>query len=318
MAKHSGVGTSTDSPVPVRDQGHRTAHVPKHASDRPRISQALRVAASVVVAVAIAASFVIIGGVNTIPGRAAAQAPSPEISSMQPPAMADPAGVSAAGSHPSEQVGADMTTPSSAGDLSPTLTDLSASVLPPAFPESGPGVTEPGILLFVIPTSDGSFDVIERVRLASPVTELILRPAQVAGAGRQFDGVSPVATQVQVSAGDQPVVVPGARVDGTVDLAVPQVDHFEIRYLLTDVTIRSVPSTAGRALAAIGPLTAGVDDELPVMFVASGGTILGLNCPLLPLSQQSCGSHRQTGTGVSSQLPWHLALMSVQFNLPPA
>ena len=129
----------------------------------------------------------------------------------------------------------------------------------------------------------------------SPVSVLTLRPAPVDRAGRQFASASAAATQVQVSAGDQPVVVPGAKVGARIDLPVAEVDQFELRYRLTDVTVRSTPSTAGRALAAIGPLTGGVDDDLPVLFIVSGGTVLGLNCPLLPLSQQSCGSRVADG-----------------------
>lgn len=318
MAKHGGVGTLTGAQVPVQAVDQPTGHAPKHAAGRPRVSQARRVAASVVLAVVIAAAFVVIGGVNSTPERAAAQAPSPEIGSVDPPAQRGPGGNSSTGTDLSASSAADTLSSSPAVSLSPTSANLLAAALPLALPETGPGVTQPGILLFATPTSDGSFDVVERVRLASPVSELTLRPPPVAGAGRQFAAASAVATQVQVTAGDQPVVVPGARVDGTVLLAVPQLDRFDMRYLLTDVTIRSTPSTAGRALAAIGPLTDGGSGELPVSFIVSGGTILGLNCPLLPLSQQSCGSRSHTGPGVTGQLPWQLALISVQFNLPPA
>ena len=86
----------------------------------------------------------------------------------------------------------------------------------------------------------------------------------------------------------------GRRSARQVDLPVAAVDRFELRYRLSDVTVRSTPSTAGRALAAIGPLTGGVDNDLPVLFIVSGGTVLGLNCPLLPFSQQSCGSQVQS------------------------
>ena len=65
-------------------------------------------------------------------------------------------------------------------------------------------------------------------------------------------------------------------------------------------------------------MTGGLDDDLPVLFVVSGGTILGLNCPLLPLSQQSCGSRVAGASSVQRELPWRLAVTTVQFNLPPA
>ena len=168
------------------------------------------------------------------------------------------------------------------------------------------------------PAQDGSFDVSERIRLPIPVGVLTLRPAAVDRAGHQFAAATAAATDVQVSAGGQPVAVPGSKVDATVNLPVTAADQFELRYRLTDVTIRSTPSTAGRALAAIGPLTGGVDDDLPVLFIVSGGTVLSLSCPLLPLAQQACGSRAQTGPSIQRELPWQLALTSVQLNLPPA
>ena len=111
--------------------------------------------------------------------------------------------------------------------------------------------------------------------------------------------------------------MPGATVGTRVDLPVAKADRFELRYRLDDVTVRSTPSTDGRALAAIGPLTGGVDDDLPVLIIVSGGTVLGLGCPLLPLSQQSCGSRVQTEQALQRELPWSLALTAVQFNVPP-
>jgi hypothetical protein len=210
--------------------------------------------------------------------------------------------------------------PSATTDPSATVGSSTATLAgsPPApLPPTAPGLTRPGILLSASPASDGSFDVVERVRLANPVSALTLRPAPLDQAGRQFASASGTAAQVQVSAGERPVVVPGAKVEATMELPVGQADQFELRYRLTDVTVRSNPSPAGRALAAIGPLTGGVDDDLPVLFILSGGTVLGLSCPLLPLSQQSCGSRGQSGPSVERELPWRLALTTVQFDVPP-
>jgi hypothetical protein len=114
------------------------------------------------------------------------------------------------------------------------------------------------------------------------------------------------------------VVVPGATVDAAVELPVATVDQYELRYRLGGATVRSTPSAAGRALAAIGPLTAGVDDDLPVLIVIAGDSVLGLNCPLLPFSEQACGNRLPTGPGFEHELPWRLALASVQFNVPAA
>jgi hypothetical protein len=257
-----------------------------------------------VVALLAGTAFVVVSRLNTpTADRAALPAASTSSSSPESGAIEAPStGLST--------VSAESAPPVTVGSALATLTG--------SLPQTGPGITEPGIILIASPAPDGSFDVLERIRLPSRVSVLTLRPAPVDEAGRQFGSASAAATQVQVSAGDQPVVVPGARVDASVDLPVPEVDQFELRYRLTDVTVRSTPSTAGRALAAIGPLTGGVEGDLPVLFIVSGGTVLGLNCPLLPLSQQSCGSRTQTAIGVEREVPWRLALTLVQFDLPPA
>jgi hypothetical protein len=290
MAKHAGVGGpvgAASEPAPGRDQHQRTpATGPKHAvSTRSGIR---RIVGLAVLAGLAATAFVIVSRMNSAtPERAAPEAPSTSVQSAPP---------------------------TNAGSVWATLTAAPPGLLP----QTGPGITLPGILLMASPASDGSFDVLERIRLVSPVSVLTLRPAPVDRAGRQFASASAAATQVQVIAGDQPVVVPGAKVGARIDLPVAKVDHFELRYRLTDVTVQSTPSTAGRALAAIGPLTGGVDDDLPVLFIVSGSTILGLNCPLLPLSQQSCGSRVAAAPSLERELPWRLAVTTVQFNLPLA
>ena len=101
-------------------------------------------------------------------------------------------------------------------------------------------------------------------------------------------------------------------------MTVGQVDRFDLRYRLTDVTVLSTPSTSGRALAALGPLTGGMDQNLPALIIAAGDSGLGLSCPLLPLSEQSCGSRLDNGPGFRRELHSGLALTTVQFNLPSA
>jgi len=303
MAKHAGVGGPTFPPTPIRDHSARTSsNRPKHAaSGGGGIPRVVGVAVLAVVAGLAAATFVIISGLNPLPDRAAAEAP---VASAGP---AETGSTTAATQSPTSA-------PATVGSVLARLTGRP----PAALPQAGPGLTQPGILLIASPASDGSFDVLERIRLTSPVTVLTLRPAPVARAGHQFGSASAAATEIQIGAGAETVAVPGAKIDGSTNLPVPASDQFELRYRLTDVTVRSTPSTAGRALAVIGPLTDGGDDDLPVLFVVTGDTILGLYCPLLPLTQQSCGSRVQDEPSVERELPWRLALTSVQFNLPPA
>ena len=288
MARHTGLAGPGDGPQ----------HLAPPKGTR-RVGRATALAVLVVVVGLTAVGFVVVRGMSGAnPDQADAAAPSTTTGTPSPAAA-----VAAAPSTTATPVLAMLT--------SPLAAPLGAQLA-----QSGPGLTEAGILLIAVPAPDGSFDIVERIMLANPVSVLTLRPAPLESAGGQFASASAAATQVQVSAGDRPVVVPGAVVGATIGLAVPEQDHFEIRYRLTDVTIRSTPSTAGRALAAIGPLTGGVDGELPVHFVLAGATVLGLNCPLLPLAQQSCGSRMATGAGVEGQLPSRLAVTTVQFDLP--
>jgi len=311
MAKHAGVGgpvSAVGGPAPSRDQHPRTpAAGPKHAGSKRAGTR--RIVVLAVLAVVAATAVVIISRLNSAtPDRAASASPSTSSSRLESTAT---------------KASGTSTVPTTS--VQPALSIAVGSVPaplagpPPALlPQTGPGLTQPGILLVATPATDGTFDVLERIRLLNPVSVVTLRPAPVDRAGQQFAADSGAATQVQVTAGDQPIVVPGAKVGATTNLAVAEVDQFEVRYRLTDVTVMSTPSTPGRALAAIGPLTGGVADDLPVLFIVTGDTILGLNCPLLPFSQQSCGSRVQTGPSIERELPWRLALTSVQFDLPPA
>jgi len=309
MAKHAradGPVKEVDDLTPIHQPRHGTPEPePRHtAAARVRSRRVVGVAVLAVVVGLVASGFLIRGLAPATPEPTAAQGQSTAAGAPQ-------ATTPAAGSPTRTPTTSTQTAVAPTGAVS-TFPGPSPATLP----QTGPGVTEPGILLVASPESDGSFDVLELVRLGSPVTALTLRPAPVDRAGQQFASVVATATAVQVSAGDQPVVVPAATVDSTTSLPVPDVDHFELRYRLTGVTVRSTPSTAGRALAAIGPLTGGVDDDLPVHVIASGDTVLGLNCPMLPLSQQSCGGHVPTGPSIEHEMPWHLAVTTVQFNLP--
>src|SRR5215207_1403083 len=119
---------------------------------------------------------------------------------------------------------------------------------------SGPGQSAVGIYLTASPAADGTFDVAESVVLASPVSALKLRIPPISRGGPVFESMHPQANDVLVSAGSQPVAVPNAQVTADVNLplTVPA-SRFEVRYRLTGVTVRSLGSTAGRALAALGP-----------------------------------------------------------------
>jgi hypothetical protein len=182
----------------------------------------------------------------------------------------------------------------------------------------GPGTTQPGILLMASPLPDGSFDVAEIVRLSTPTSSLRLGPPRLGPAGNRFSEAKPVASQVQVSADDQPVMVPGSRVTQRVDLALTApARSIELRYRLSGITVRSTPSQAGRALTAISPLVQGVPKTSQVAMLVNGSTVLNIECPIIrSLRDQACSTGRPPNLRVNQNLPWSGAVIVVQFDLP--
>ena len=113
-----------------------------------------------------------------------------------------------------------------------------------------------------------------------PLQSGLVHP-ELALAGSRFAKAKPVASQIQVSAGNQPVMVPGGHVNQRMNLALAvPAKKIELRYNLRGITIRSIPSRAGRALTAISPLVEGVPKTLPVALRISGNTVLNIECPV--------------------------------------
>ena len=115
----------------------------------------------------------------------------------------------------------DSTTPTPSDSPSPETAATSTHPTAPTNAKlpNGPGRTQPGILLVASPLPDGSFDVAELVLLSTPTSTVRLGPPRLAQAG-SFSRAKPIASHVQVSAGDQPVRVPDSRVTKRVDLAL--------------------------------------------------------------------------------------------------
>lgn len=213
------------------------------------------------------------------------------------------------------------TTPST----SPTPSSSPSSVKPrtPVRPRSadklpsGPGTSRPGILLIATPASDGTFDISEVALFADPVSGVTVRPPDIAALGGLFRKSNAVAKQVQISAGDQPVVVPDGRLSRETKLEFAEATkRVELRYQLTGVTKRTVPSRANRALAAIGPLIASAPGDLPVAIIVTGRSVRNLTCPHLRLSEQACAAGRQPRLRVDRSLPLRDARIQVQLDLP--
>jgi hypothetical protein len=223
-----------------------------------------------------------------------------------------PQPASAAGATPTS--GLTTPAPPSAGSVGPTP-GSGATARRDAAP--GPGGSAVGIYLTATPAADGSFDVAESVVLPSPVSVLQLRVPPVGDGGSVFTSVHARATDVHVSASSQPVTVPDAEIGADVDLPLTAAaTKFELRYRLTGVTIRSPGSMAGRALAALGPLTSGVPPDLPVATAVPGRTVLNLRCPHLPLGEQACSAGSDGNLRVNRTLPWRQSVVVVQLDLP--
>ncbi len=186
----------------------------------------------------------------------------------------------------------------------------------PRLPPAGPGLTRPGITLQVAPAPGGALDVAETVRLPSPTDVLVLRAPRVNRAAGDFAEVVATANQVQLTVDGQPVVIPteigGTPVTVQLESAT---DSYALRYLLVGTTVRSVPSTAGRALAAISSLSR-PSDAGPVMIYATGPTIRNLSCPLLAPAEVACGRGAAPELRLREALPGGAAVALLQLDLP--
>lgn len=262
---------------------------------------------------------------RTQPGQSSSQDAMPSrVSAAQSPARQSPSSATPSATAPSATAPS-ATAPSATAPsaTAPSATALSTPEEPTTASRpgvtlpDGPGTTEPGILLFASPNLEGNFDVAELVLLTKPVRTLKVRPPDVSAAGGAFAAAKPYVSMLQISVQDQPLVVPDGKVKKPVSLPLNEpADRFELRYQLGGATVRSVPSTAGRALAAIGPLTYKVPADIPVAVVVTGESVQNLQCPTLVLAEQSCATGALPRLRVNRPLARPEALVVVQFDLP--
>jgi len=183
----------------------------------------------------------------------------------------------------------------------------------------GPGIDEPGATLSVTATATGDLEVSERARTSAEITRVVLRPPRIVRAGPDFADVRPVLTEVQLTADGQPVVLPSGRVTDriVVDLPTP-VTAYELRYVLEGATVRSVPSTAGRALAALAPAstTSVTGTDTLVTVRTSGDAVRNLTCPLLSGDARACADGAPSAMSTRRPLPVSNALVVLQLDLP--
>jgi hypothetical protein len=201
--------------------------------------------------------------------------------------------------------------PSSASAPSPTR-GAPVRNLPP-----GPGGQEPGIRLVATVQPSGVFEVVETVRLAAPVSRVTLAPPDLDAASRTLRSAHPFATEVVLRAEEQQSVrPPRSRVQQATTVALSQpTDRFEIRYVLRGSVRHNKPSSAGRALGAVAPLTSRMPGDAPVAIAVSGAAVRNLGCVRLSVDQQACIAGRRPNARVNRNLPFRAALVQVQLDL---
>lgn len=191
-----------------------------------------------------------------------------------------------------------------------------------AIPEPGitePGITEPGIDLRFSARADGGFDVSERIILRAPRPRIRLTPPGHAAAGVAFANSRARVRSLQIQTADGQPLAPerlGTFSGATTIPLGAATSALVLRYQLDGTSVRSVPSTAGRALAFIRPLTADVDPTLPVRVSADGPGTLNLSCPQLPVDRRACAQGTAPELRGGTAMTAAESVVVVQLNLP--
>lgn len=243
--------------------------------------------------------YAVLPSASVLHGRATARAPTVTVAGLKaptppaiPPASAPPPAVRAPTSSP--------TTPGTTGRG-----------------VTGPGVTEPGIRISTTITADGTLQVSERVRVAAEIGRLELAPPDLTLAGDEFNGAYPSATQLRLAVGGQPMALTFSALTAprAIVLGLP-VHTYELRYVLVGASVRSAPSKAGRALAALGPVSQSLPPPSPVVLVTRGKAVRNLSCPLLSGNEVACSDGVRGVMSVREPLPLRSALVILQLDLP--
>jgi hypothetical protein len=212
--------------------------------------------------------------------------------------------------------GAPSGTSSASSAPSSTRSPLPRAASPDRNLPPGPGGQQPGIRLVATVLPGGVFEVIETVRLAAPVSHLTLAPPDLRGAGRALRSARPYASDVVVRAGEQRAEPPRGTVRRATTVALGRpTDRFQVRYHLHDSVRHNKPSSAGRALGAVAPLTSRLPGDLPVAVAVRGEAVRNLGCVGLPVDQWACFAGKRPNVRVNRNLPLRAALVQVQLDL---
>jgi hypothetical protein len=214
--------------------------------------------------------------------------------------------------------------PAAGPSASPTRTVVPTRTISPA-PKTSPTPTHrasspignPGIAITARPDPDGSFFVSEVITLPAAVTEVAVRPASIGDAGIGFQRLRPNATNVEVTAGGQALVVPDGPITSEVTLHWGSpAQRVQLHYRLSGVSVASAHAKPGRALAAFGSLLDRMPADLPVTVVVTGKTVLSLTCPQLPLATMACGAGKAPQFRTLQPIPFDRSRVLVQYDRP--
>ncbi len=261
----------------------------------------------VVLAVIVLAEIALIILRSTTDSPTVAVRPSDTATSTRPASAA-----TATGATPTPSTG---TTPSGVRTTSPvtsTPPPLGAGLAA----STGPGLTEVGIHVLAQPGANGAIEVLEQLRLRSPVAVLDITAPVVAGIPGLV-GAQPAVAGLRMTADGAPVILPVGEptTSGRVALAYPAT-AISLRYRLEGAIARVSPSPVGRVLLAISPIAAKGRGQLPVVVQVIGPGVRNLVCPRLSTGAQLCG--REQGSVWSTPaMPADLSLVVAQVDLPP-
>ncbi len=92
-------------------------------------------------------------------------------------------------------------------------------------------------------------------------------------------------------------------------------NRFEIRYRLERAIKVNEPSSAGRAIGAVGPLVGRMPADLPVAVHLKGYAVSNIYCVRLPPGQDTCFGGDQPNVRVNQHLAYRDAVVEVQLDL---
>ncbi len=180
-----------------------------------------------------------------------------------------------------------------------------------------PGIDAAGIDVQFEPRPDGSFDVTERLTLPARAASVLVTPPDRQTAGAGFAQVDPTVLGLQIDAAGLPIDdLPQQLVKAQRIYLPTKSATLTLRYQLTGVVVRSKPSTAGRALAFIRPVTADADPSLPVRVHSTGTGTLNIECRQLPLPDQACARGNSPTFETSAGLTGRTSTILVQLDVP--